>query len=451
MELSLAEIQEVIAAEMVQAAPADPTVVRGWSIDSRTIREGELFFAIPGERYDGHAFTAAAFERGAIAAVVSEPIEGAAGPLLKVRDTVQALQILARRARRVWGRPIVAVTGSAGKTSTKDIIASLLSVKFRVGKTAGNFNNHIGLPLSLLRIPSDAEVGVIEIGMNHAGEIRALSAIAEPQIGVVTNVGYAHLEAFSSIDGIAAAKRELIEALPPSGVAVLNADDARVSAFRNTHPGETITFGFSEHADVRAQDAVIHPEGAAFTVAGVRFETSLIGRHAVLNILTGLAVARWFGIEWEALVGPVAALAPGKMRGERTQWRGITILNDAYNSNPEAARYMIDALWKEAGQRRIAVLGEMLELGHLSESLHRDLGAYAASHGVDVLIGVRGVSRFMVDEARKAGLSDHAAFFFEEPEDAGVFLRDFVRAGDAILFKASRGSHLERALDTMEA
>ncbi len=387
-----------------------------------------------------------------MAAVVSEPIEIAAGPLLKVRDTVQALQQLAQRARQLWGRPVVAVTGSAGKTSTKDIIASLLSVRLRVGKTAGNFNNHIGLPLSLLRIPSDAEVGVIEIGMNHAGEIRQLSAIAEPQIGVVTNVGYAHLEAFDSIDGIAAAKRELIEALPSTGVAVLNADDPRVLAFRDSHPGETVTFGFSEHADVRAQEVSnAIPEAQHFTVSGVRFETTLVGRHAVLNILAGLAVARLFGIEFSSLVAPVAALAPGKMRGERTEWRGITVLNDAYNSNPEAARNMIDVLREEPAQRRIAVLGEMLELGHLAEDLHRDLGAYAASRGVDVLVGVRGVSRFMVDEARKAGLSDHAAFFFEEPEAAGVFLREFVRPGDAILFKASRGTHLERALATMEA
>ncbi len=457
MELSLAEVESVTEAQILDSGEnarrsiAPNARIRGWSIDSRTVGEGELFFAIKGDRYDGHAFVGPAFERGAIAAVISEILPAAAGPLLKVSDTIVALQQLAQSARRLWGRPVVAITGSAGKTSTKDIIADLLSVRFRVGKTVGNFNNHIGLPLTLLRIPDDAEVGVVEIGMNHAGEIRHLSAIAQPQIGVVTNVGYAHMEAFASIEGIAAAKRELIESLPVTGVAVLNADDERVLAFREAHAGPALTYGFSAKADVRATELEMNTEGAAFTVGGVPFRTTLIGRHGVLNILAGLAVARQFGIEFCELQQAVARLAPGKMRGERSHWRGVTILNDSYNSNPEAARNMVDVLREEPAERRIAVLGEMLELGHLTEKLHRELGAYVANAGVDVLVGVRGVSQFMVDEARKTGPPDHAAFFFEDPETAGAFLRELVRPGDAILFKGSRGTHVERALATMEA
>jgi UDP-N-acetylmuramoyl-tripeptide--D-alanyl-D-alanine ligase len=343
---------------------------------------------------------------------------------------------------------VIAVTGSAGKTSTKDIVAACLAAHFRIGKTVGNLNNHIGLPLSLLRIPDDAEIAVLEMGMNHAGEIRNLAAIAEPQIGVVTNVGYAHIEAFDSIDSIAAAKRELIESLPDSGTAVLNADDERVAKFRTVHRGRTITYGFCETADVRATEVEMNAEGAQFTAGGVRFRTNLTGRHAISNALAGLAVASAFDTDFRDLVEPVARLAPGKMRGERSHWRGITILNDCYNSNPEAARNMIDVLRSEPAQRRIAVLGEMLELGQLAEDLHRKLGAYAARTGVDVLIGVRGVSRFMIEEAGRQGLT-HAAFFFDEPEEAGFFLRDFVRPGDAILFKGSRGTHVERALATM--
>jgi UDP-N-acetylmuramoyl-tripeptide--D-alanyl-D-alanine ligase len=449
MEFSLAQVEHAIRGR--SSGSIAELRVRGWSIDSRSARNGDLFFAIRGERHDGHAFTSAALKQGAIAAVVSERVADAHGTLLEVPNTLAALQELAGWARGHWGRPIIAVTGSAGKTTTKDVIAELLRVRFRVGRTAGNLNNHIGLPLSILRIPDDAEVGVIELGMNHAGEIRDLAAIARPQIGVVTNVGFAHIETFGSIEEIAAAKRELIESLPATGVAVLNADDERVAGFGAIHGGRTLTFGFSAHADIRATDVEMNAEGAAFTVSGVRFRTVLTGRHNVSNILAGLAVASVFEIAFQDLVPAVAGLAPGEMRGERTQWRGVTVLNDSYNSNPEAARSMIDVLREEPAQRRIAVLGEMLELGDMSEALHREIGRYAATAGVDVVIGVRGASRFMVEEAKKAGVKGSAALLFEEPESAGEFLRHFVRPCDAILFKGSRDTHIERALARMEA
>ncbi len=316
-----------------------------------------------------------------------------------MKDTLVALQALAHQARRDWAKPIIAVTGSAGKTSTKDIIAALLAVRYKVGKTVGNFNNHIGLPLSILRLPQDCEVAVLEMGMNHAGEIRDLVRIAEPNHGVVTNVGYAHVENFASIEGVAAAKRELIEGLPPSGVAILNADDPRVAAFAQSHKGRTITYGFSPNADIRAEDD-------SFTVQGVHFQTTLSGRHSILNILAGIAVASVFGIQPHELVSGVAALTPGKMRGERKVWRGATVLNDSYNSNPEAARNMLDVLRSEPASRRIAVLGEMRELGQMSEQLHRQLGEYAVKSGVDVIIGIHGDAQFIVESAQKAASAD---------------------------------------------
>ncbi|MBV9304444.1 MAG: UDP-N-acetylmuramoyl-tripeptide--D-alanyl-D-alanine ligase [Acidobacteriaceae bacterium] len=454
MEFSLAQVEAALSARRhrpsATTAPADLRV-HGWSTDSRTVRAGDLFFALKGDRYDGHAFANAALKLGAVAAVVSDRVDTSGGMLLEVADTLDALQKLARWARRKWGRPIVAITGSAGKTTTKDIIAQLLSVRFRVGKTVGNLNNHIGVPLSILRIPADADVAVLELAMNHPGEIGKLAAIAKPQIGVVTNVGFAHVEAFDSIEQIAAAKRELIDSLPATGIAVLNADDERVAAFRAAHSGSSLTYGLSAGADVRATDVEMSPEGTEFNARGVRFHTKLAGRHNLLNILAGLAVVSIFDIDVHELVSQVAALAPGEMRGERRMLRGVTVLNDCYNSNPEAARGMIDVLRNEPAQRRIAVLGEMLELGLMSEALHRELGRYAANSGIDVLIGVRGVSRFMVEEAKIAGLNDHAAYFFEEAEEAGSFLRAFARAGDAILFKGSRGTHVERALARMEA
>ena len=342
--------------------------------------------------------------------MVSEPSEER--PLLQVADTLDALQRLSQWARRRWGKPVVAITGSAGKTSTKDIVSELLGVRLRVGKTTGNLNNHIGLPLTLLRIPDDAEVAVVEMGMNHAGEIRRLAALAEPQFGLVTNVGYAHVESFDSIEGVAAAKRELIESLAPAGVAILNADDELVRKFREVHAGRTLTYGFASDAGIRATDVEMHSEGVAFTVDGVRFRSRLAGRHSISNVLAGLAVASLFGIAFSELVDVVSSLTPGKMRGERSRWRGITILNDSYNSNPEAARQMIDVLASEAAaQRKIAVLGEMLELGSMSETLHRELGSYAARAGMDALVGIRGAAAFLVDEARRAGMSDRDVYF----------------------------------------
>jgi UDP-N-acetylmuramoyl-tripeptide--D-alanyl-D-alanine ligase len=451
MECSLAQVQDVTGALLSGPhANLDDLRVSGWSIDSRTINQGDLFFAIRGEHLDGNAFAAAALERGAVAAIVNEPVCFNNAPVLLVRDTLEALQTMAHWARRAWGRPVVAITGSAGKTSTKEIVAAILGVRFRVGKTAGNFNNHVGLPLTLLRIPKDAEIGVVEIGMNHAGEIRHLCQIAEPRIGVVTNIGYAHIEFFDSIEGVAAAKRELVESLPPGGTAILNADDQRVLAFKTVHTGSSITYGVSPHADIRADNLELHSAGAAFTVAGVRFQTKLTGRHSVSNILAGLAVATVFGISLNDVTGLVAQLSPGKMRGERHVWQGVTVLNDSYNSNPEAVRSMLDVLRDEPARRRIAVLGEMLELGHMAEKLHREVGAYAAHSGVDVLIGVRGASRFLVDEGKRAGLADSAALFFDDPESAGEFLHRFVCPGDALLFKGSRGTHVELAVAGME-
>ena len=449
MQLTLAQVQAATGAAVRGALPE--VQATGWSIDSRTTAPGDLFFAIQGEHLDGHAFLNSAIDRGAVAAMVSEAVAVQHSVLLQVSDTQEALQQLAQWARRRWGRPIVAITGSAGKTTTKDLIASLLEVRFRVGKTTGNFNNHIGLPLSLLRIPDDAEIGVIEIGMNHAGEIRYLASIAEPEIGVVTNVGYAHVEAFDSIEGVALAKRELIEALPQTGTAVLNADDNRVLGFRDVHKGRVVTYGFSEGADIRATDVNLQSDRSWFTAGEIRFRSVLTGRHGVLNNLAALAVASLFGIAFSELPAAVAEFRPGKMRGERSHRRGMTILDDSYNSNPDAARSMIEVLRREPAKRRIAVLGEMLELGRSAEALHRELGRYVASAGIDVLIGIRGGSRFMVDSAKEAGHMHHAAFFFDEPEEAGEFLRGFVQAGDAILFKGSRGTQVEKALATMES
>ena len=441
MKLSLRYVAETFG------LPCDSGgIVTGWSVDSRTLRPGDLFFALQGPNHDGHAYIAEVFAKGA-ASVVAERDHAATGLVLRVRDSVCALQALAARARRDWAGKVVAVTGSAGKTTTKDVIAEMLAAEIKTSKTEGNLNNHVGLPLSLLRLDESARVAVIEIGMNHAGEIRNLAEIAKPDIGVVTNVGYAHLENFDSIEGVAAAKRELVEALPPTGTAVLNADDARVAAFARIHSGRTVLFGESPEAEIRAEDIEYGLDGVKFRVGASTFESALAGRHNVSNILAGIAVAGEFGIGTDRLRESVRKLLPGRMRGERFHHRGVLVYNDCYNSNPDAARAMLDVLRDTPARRRIAVLGEMLELGRCAEALHRDVGNYVAKCGIDVLVGIRGAACDMVDAARRTGLAADAAFFFEDPGEAGRLARSLAHGGDAILFKGSRGVHVERALE----
>lgn len=461
MKLDLRDVARVIGATDVPVIGAtdvvEPRMVSGWSIDSRTIEVGDLFFALRGPVHDGHEYVGQAVERGAVGAVVAQSFraaaeDGQAGmPVLLVPDTLVALQTLARWGRERWRGKFIGVTGSSGKTTTKDVIAHLLSVEMAVGKTVGNLNNHVGVPLSILRVPDECRAAVLELGMNHAGEIRELARIARPDVAVVTNVGYAHAEFFSSIEGIAAAKRELIEGLAPDGVAVLNADDPLVIRFREIHPGRTITFGLSKSADIHAGNVEFAGNGVRFECCGVPFETPLLGRHGVLNTLAGIAVAGVFGIPPQRLREAVRTLAPGKMRGERLERGGVIIFNDCYNSNPEAVRSMVDLLAATTAARRLAVLGEMLELGLSAEPLHREVGRYVAEHGIDVLIGIRGAARHMVDEAMRAGLPGGAAHFFDDPESAGDFVRNIARAGDAVLFKGSRAVQVERALDRLLA
>lgn len=444
MRLTVTQVSDLLSGRHTGGLRYGDADITGFSVDTRTLQPGDLFFALRGPNHDGNAYIEQALAGGAAAVIAERPLEG---PVVVVPDALQALQRIAAFARLRWAGDVIGVTGSAGKTSSKDVIAALLSTEISVGKTTGNFNNHVGLPLSILRLPDSARVAVLEIGMNHAGEIRDLAQIARPRIAVVTNVGYAHIEGFESIEGIAAAKRELVEALPADGVAVLNADDQRVLEFRNVHAGRTLTYGLSEHAEVQATAVEYLADRARFRVGTTAFETELTGRHGILNILTGIAVAGLYGIPPERLRSAVRSLKPGKMRGERIRRNGMTILNDCYNSNPDAARAMLDLLRDTPASRHIAVLGEMLELGRWSESLHRSVGQYATESGISVLVGIRGAARKMVDGAIEAGLQSSAAFFFEDPAPAGDQLRLIAREGDAILFKGSRATRVEIALE----
>jgi UDP-N-acetylmuramoyl-tripeptide--D-alanyl-D-alanine ligase len=446
MNLNLGQIGMMVGAQFEVSAPH--LSVTGYSIDSRTIKPHELFFAIKGDRFDGHDFVAAALERGAEAAVVAKGFVGS-GNLLRVDDPLVALQALAKKVRRTWGRTVIGVTGSAGKTTTKEAIAQVLASRYKVLKSEGNLNNHFGLPLQLLKIQPETEIYVSEMGMNHAGEISALARIAEPNVGVVTIVAPVHLEFFDSIAGIAKAKKELIDALPKDGLAILNGDDEFVAKFNEGRSGRAIYFGTAERADIRATNVVEYgAEGTEFDVVcrgeQVHVRLALVGKHNVYNALAAVAVGVEHGVGLRQAAEALSLLVPSDKRGQIVEIAGATVVNDCYNSNPKALQSMVDALVAMPARRHIVVAGEMLELGPAGEELHRASGRYMAEHGVTKLIGVRGLAKPMVEAARAAGLT---AEFVEAPEEAGAWLAANAGKGDAVLLKASRGVKLERALD----
>src|SRR5271157_2711922 len=442
------------AAEFMQATGGfDPgAVANGYSIDSRTLRPGDLFFAVRGERLDGHDFVEAALANGAVGAVVSKDQiarYSLQDKLLAVPDPLVALQTLGAAVRRLWGKPLIGVTGSAGKTTTKDAIWHVLGTRDRVLKSQGNLNNQFGMPLQLLKLELEDDLAVIEMGMSHAGEITELARLAQPNCGVVTVVAPVHLEFFNAIDGIARAKYELIESLPTGGIAVLNADDEYVSQFGRYFHGMVVTFGVHKPADVSARNIESRgPLGSVFEIIADghqgRATLPLLGEHNIHNALAAVAVGLQYGVPLDEAAKSLATLQAAEKRGEILSYAGATIINDCYNSNPKALDSMVRSLAQLPAQRRVVVAGEMLELGPSAEAMHRECGRHMASGGIDVLLGVRGLAKAMVEGASAAGM--HAEFL-KTPEDAGEWLRREIKASDVVLLKASRGVRLERALE----
>lgn len=459
----------------------------GFSIDSRSVSEGELFFALSPEDYRRHFFTATsfedahrfipeAFERGAAAVVARRAsveqhaeLQAYRERLLLVDDCIEALQAVAHGALEAWGGTIIALTGSAGKTTAKDLTAHVLAATGRrVLKTQKNFNNELGLALSILQMetrgarPADFDVAVLEMGQSMFGEIARLTQIAPPDIAVELNVAPVHLEFFDSVEHIAAGKAQLIENLKPEGTAILNADDPRVAAMRSKHDGRTFTFGIENAALVTAYEI----ESAKFGLSRFRLSTplgeaqaqlNLPGRHNLLNALAAAAVATCFEIAPAEIARALASARASEMRGEVLEFAGFSVIDDSYNSNPRSLLSMARSLAEassigsggEGAQpgRRIVVAGEMLELGETGAEMHREAGREIARMGIEILWGVRGLASELVAGAREAGME--AARFFETTEEAAAQLSEEVRAGDLLLVKGSRGVHMERIIELL--
>jgi UDP-N-acetylmuramoyl-tripeptide--D-alanyl-D-alanine ligase len=460
-------IAQVAGALGVRAgAGLDPVArVAGVSIDSRTVRAGELFVAVHGPRHDGHDFVAGALERGALAALVAESqsgryAQGIRDRSIVVADTFEALKQLARSVREAWGGKIAGVTGSVGKTTTKEILAALLGSKLRILKSEGNFNNEYGLPLTLFRLDDTHQAAVLEMGMSRRGELARLAAIARPDVGVVTRVAPAHLEFFSSLDEIALAKRELIEGLNGhESTAVLNADDPRVAGFGAFAPGRVVTYGIDAPAFFSA--AAIEDRGAlgsAFDYISpegrVRLELPVPGRHAIYNALAALAAASVWNIGAAEAQSVFRTLRVPAMRGELLRFsNGAALINDSYNSSPAALHAMISVLAATPNfRRRILAAGEMRELGPTSPALHREAGIFAAKTGkVDWVFGVEGDAAEIVEGAVAGGIPRAQTKFFPSSEEAAKFLEEFFVDGDVLLVKGSRGVKMERIVETLLA
>lgn len=447
--------------------------------DSRTLQPGDFFVALRGPRFDAHEFVAEAAAKGAMGAMVEagfagskeqDPAHGGSRAglafqtrqdfaLVEVADTTKALQDLAHAVRKASGTRVIAITGSAGKTTTKETIAEFLSTRFRVVKNRGNLNNHIGLPVSLMQLRERPDVAVMELGMNHAGEISTLVAIAEPEVRVWTNVGDAHLGFFASPDAIADAKAEVLERARPDDVLVCNADDSRVMARVDGFAGRTLTFGASEGATVQARDiedlGIDGMRARVVTPAGERpIQTPLLGRGNLSNVLAATAVALDFGVPLDDIAIAAARLKPADRRGAVRRLRGgITLIDDSYNSSPAALRRALEVVAHEnRASRKVAILGEMLELGGHAVALHRECGRAAAAAGLRLLFTIGGgPARALADAAIAAGMAAAAVTHFEKSEMAGPVVAAAVRAGDLVLVKGSRGTRTDLVADRIAA
>lgn len=469
MSVSHAPKAPIVLSAAAVAAAVGGTVVEGdgsatfdgCSTDSRRVREGQLFIALRGDRFDGVAFVEAGVAAGARGVMVPRgtPPAGAGAVTIEVDDTLVALQELGRHVRRLSGSSVVAITGSAGKTSTKEATAEFLATRHTVYRNVGNLNNHIGVPLTLLELRSRPDVAVVELGMNHAGEISRLVELAEPDVRVWTNVGDAHAGHFASLDAIADAKAEVLERATSATRAVVNGDDARVMARMKGFAGSVTTFGLGGDTTIRAVD--IRDRGVRGTTARlvtpageVDVTVPLPGRGPLMNVLAATGVALGYDVPLAAIAVTAARLQAAPRRGEVTPLsRGIILIDDSYNSSPAALARALDALGTERdAHRRVAVIGEMRELGEFATALHRDSGRHAAAAGVDVVVAIGGApAEALAEAAIAAGLDPAAVTHFPTSDQAAAPVAALLRAGDVILIKGSRGTRTDVVADRVKA
>jgi UDP-N-acetylmuramoyl-tripeptide--D-alanyl-D-alanine ligase len=461
VKLSAAEVESGMGGVLVTGSRG--AAFSGVSIDTRTLGEDELFFAIRGPHQDGHRFIPEALAKGALGIVVEEkfeyPGEFPAGRVLyKVADTHEALKKLALSVRRNWPGTLVAVTGSMGKTTTREFAAQVMRSECTVYQTPGNYNNLFGLPLALFGLSPDRDFGIFEMGMSAPGEIAEMCRIANPMVGIITNVAPVHLEFFDSLEKIADAKAELAEALPAAGTLIYNADDPLVCGIAARFAGRKISFGCSASADVRAEKIqILGLDQTQFQLScggsAQRATIPFAGSHYVMNALAAVALGSLYNIALERMADCLGRLRAAAMRGQILRFsEGFAVIDDSYNSNPRALMQMIEVLAEVPSfTRRLLVAGEMLELGSASDRLHSECGECAAARRLDMVIGIQGAAREIVRAAAASGMPEARARFFPDSVAAAEFITGTLRAGDLLLVKGSRGVHTEKIVQHLRS
>jgi UDP-N-acetylmuramoyl-tripeptide--D-alanyl-D-alanine ligase len=452
-QLSVAMVLEATKGVLLQGDAG--TSFSGVSSDSRAIKAGELFFALRGEHFDGHQFLTKAIQQGCKGAVVDREIDPPADQsisVMRVADTLQALGDLAHLWRKRHPIPLVAVVGSNGKTTTKEMAGAILEKKYKVMKNAGNLNNLIGLPLSLLQINSTDGVAILEMGMNRFGEILRLTQIAAPNLGILTNIGPAHLEGLGSIKGIMQAKGELLQGMGASGRLIFNADDPRVVQLSKGFPGERQSFGVINRAEWMATDIRTQENGGVSfqlqaPVGTISVALQLLGRHQVYNALAAAAAAFHLGAAMDDIKEGLASITSPAMRMELTVLgKGIKVINDAYNANPRSMEAALLTLQETTGGRKIAVLGDMWELGTYAAEAHRELGRAVKDYGVDFLFLLGQFAPQVAEGARQGGMDPHNISIGKDHHAVGLMLAQTVKTGDWVLIKGSRIMRMEEII-----
>lgn len=423
-------------------------LIRGVSTDSRSIEKGELFFAIRGERFDGHDFAEEAVSRSGTLAVVSKPMDGV--PALLVEDTVDALGDLARAYRRRLGKRTIAITGTNGKTTTKEMSALVLGVKYRVHKNKGNLNNLIGLPLSVLEMDEEDELGLFEMGMSAHGEIEKMCRISEPVLGVITNVSACHLESLVDLEGVARAKRELLDYLDEDKKAILNFDDAVLREMAKKTRASVIGFGVEYDAPIRARSVREEDWGIHFALkSGGDFKIPIPGTFNVYNALAAIGVGKAFGVSPREASEALSHLVPEKRRMARIPLDGAVLVDDSYNANPASVVCALQVLSKMAAKRRIVILGDMLELGATSRLLHEKVGVQMRELGVDVLYVYGKDVKYTAQSAKRSGVE--CVREFQDKSEMITAVKRLLKEGDVILIKGSRAMGMEEVVQAMIA
>ncbi|AIS52711.1 UDP-N-acetylmuramoyl-tripeptide--D-alanyl-D-alanine ligase MurF [Thermoanaerobacter kivui] len=456
MELLVKELINAVEGKLVNGNTN--VKITGISTDSRKITKGELFVPLKGERFDGEDFVKDAVSSGAVAVITAdlrnvELLKDTTVAVIYVKDTLTAFHEIAAYYRKKFDIPFIAVTGSSGKTTTKDMIAEVLSKKYAVLKTGGNFNNEIGLPLTIFRLESYHQIAVVEMGMSGIGEIKRLKEIAKPQVAVFTNIGVAHIEKLGSRENILKAKAELIEDFGENNVIVLNADDDMLVRLPQTYRGKYYKYGIT-NGDVKAYNIEKDERGVRYVLKvrelEKRVELSIPGMHNVYNSLAAICVGLEFGVSVEDMADALREFKPEKMRLNIIDGGKIKIIDDAYNANPDSMKAALTVLRDLDSKRKVAVLGDMLELGEYSKEAHKDIGKFVLECGIDVLVTSGNFAKYIAEEAKICGMNSSNIFICKNNEEANKVLDSIIKEGDLILVKGSRGMKMEQIVHHLQ-